>query len=104
MRHARAYAFAGFAALVTGAVAFAQTTVEPLPDNPPVETAPLDANAVAALAEARPGDPQNGATLAGACAACHGLDGNADIDPSLYPRIAGQSERYIAHQLALFKS
>ena len=104
MRHARAYAFAGFAALVVGAVAFAQSTVEPLPDNPPVETAPLDANAVASLAEANPGDPQKGATLAGACAACHGLDGNADIDPSLYPRIAGQSERYIAHQLALFKS
>ena len=104
MRHARAYAVAGIAALVVGAVAFAQTSVEPLPDNPPVETAPLDANAVAALSEARPGDPQAGATLAGACAACHGLDGNADADPSLYPRIAGNSERYIAHQLALFKS
>jgi cytochrome c553 len=104
MRHARAYAFAGFAALVAGAVAFAQSSVEPLPDNPPVETMPLDANAVAALSEARPGDAQAGASLAGACAACHGLDGNADADPSLYPRIAGQSERYVAHQLALFKS
>jgi cytochrome c553 len=58
---------------------------------------------VAELAKAKGGDPQAGATKAGACAACHGLDGNA-TDPSLYPRIAGQSERYIARQLALFKS
>jgi cytochrome c553 len=35
--------------------------------------------------------------------ACHGLDGNA-TDPALYPRLAGQSERYLARQLALFKS
>lgn len=104
MRHVRAYAFAGFAALVAGAVAFAQTTVEPLQDNPPVDAAPLDADILAAVEQARPGDPQRGATLAGACAACHGLDGNAEADPSLYPRIAGQSERYIARQLALFKS
>ncbi len=103
MRHARAYALAGFATLVVGAVAFAQTSVEPLPENPPVEAVPLDANAVAAVAEARPGDAQNGATLAGTCAACHGLDGKGTI-PEIYPNIAGQSERYIAHQLALFKS
>lgn len=103
MRHARAYALAGFATLVVGAVAFAQTTVEPLPDNAPVETTPLDANAVASLAQARPGDAQKGATLAGTCAACHGLDGKGVI-PDIYPNIGGQSERYIAHQLALFKS
>ena len=58
---------------------------------------------MAELAKTSWGDAQNGASLAGACAACHGLDGNA-TDPSLYPRIAGQSERYIAKQLALFKS
>ncbi|WP_435594086.1 c-type cytochrome [Proluteimonas luteida] len=104
MRHARVYGVAGLAVLLVGAVAFAQSTVAPLPDNPPVETEPLDANAVAALAKAAPGDPQKGAQLAGACAACHGLDGNADIDPTIYPRIAGQSERYVARQLALFKS
>ena len=103
MRHARAYALAGFATLVVGAVAFAQTTVEPLPDNPPVETTPLDANAVASLAKARPGDAQKGASLAGTCAACHGLDGKGVI-AEIYPNIGGQSERYIAHQLALFKS
>jgi cytochrome c553 len=103
MRYARAYALAGFAAFVAGAVAFAQTTVTPLPDTPLVETQPLDANAVTALAEARPGDPEAGATQAGVCAACHGLDGNG-TDPAIYPRIAGHSERYIARQLALFKS
>ncbi|NYZ61513.1 c-type cytochrome [Luteimonas deserti] len=104
MRHARAFGIAGLAALVVGAVAFAQSTIQPLPDAPPVETSDLDTNAVTELTKARPGDPQKGAQLAGACAACHGLDGNADIDPTLYPRIAGQSERYVARQLALFKS
>lgn len=104
MRHARAFGIAGLAALAVGAVAFAQSTIQPLPDAPPVETTDLDANPVAELAKARPGDPDKGAQLAGACAACHGLDGNADIDPTLYPRIAGHSERYIARQLALFKN
>jgi len=104
MRHARAFGIAGLAALVVGAVAFAQSTVLPLPDAPAVETAELDTNAVAELAKAHAGDPQKGAQLAGACAACHGLDGNAEIDPTIYPRIAGQSERYVARQLALFKS
>ncbi len=102
MRHARAYGFAGLAALAVAAAAFAQTTVTPLPDNAPVETASLDASAVAELAKAKWGDPQAGATKAGACAACHGLDGNP-TDPQ-YPRLAGQSERYVAHQLALFKN
>jgi len=103
MRHARAYGLAGLVALVAGAVAFAQSTVEPLPDNPPVEVAPLDASAIAALAKTQAGDAERGATLAGTCAACHGLDGNPP-EGLPYPRLAGQSERYVAHQLALFKS
>ncbi|HST44163.1 MAG TPA: c-type cytochrome [Luteimonas sp.] len=104
MRHARALAFAGFTAILAGAVAFAQTTVTPLAEPEPVETLPLDAiSAVADLAKAKPGDVQRGASKAGTCAACHGLDGNA-TDPTLYPRLARQSERYTAHQLALFKS
>ena len=103
MRHARVYGIAGLAVLAIAAVAFAQTTVTPLPDNAPVQTAPIDATAVSALAKARPGDAKAGATKAGTCAACHGLDGNG-TDPALYPRLAGQSERYVAHQLALFKS
>jgi cytochrome c553 len=104
MRHARAYGFAGLAVLAVAAVAaIAQPTVTPVPDAAPVEAAPLDAAAAAEMSKAKGGDPQAGATKAAACAACHGLDGNA-TDPALYPRIAGQSERYIARQLALFKS
>lgn len=102
MRHARVLGIAGLAVVAIGAVAFAQSTVTPLPDPAPVQTAPLDASAVAELAKARWGDAKAGATKAGACAACHGLDGNpADAQ---YPRLAGQSERYVARQLALFKS
>ena len=103
MRHARAFGFAGLVALVAGTVAFAQSTVAPLPDNPPVEVASLDASALTALAKSQAGDAERGATLAGTCAACHGLDGNPP-DGLPYPRIAGQSERYVAEQLALFKS
>ncbi len=103
MRHARIFGIAGAAALAAAAVAFAQTTVEPLPDEAPVEVSTLDANAVAALAQAEPGDAQRGATLAGTCTACHGLDGNPP-DGLPYPRLAGQSERYSSRQLALFKS
>ena len=102
MRHVRAYGFAGLAALAVAAAAFAQTTVTPLPDNAPVETTSLDTSATAELADTHWGDPQAGATKAGACAACHGLDGNPT--DATYPRLAGQSERYIAQQLALFKS
>ncbi len=96
MRHARVYGLVALAAVAVAAVAFAQTAVTPVPDNAPAAVAPL--------AEAAPtwGDPKAGATKAGACAACHGLDGNP-TDPQ-YPRIAGQNERFTAHQLALFKS
>jgi cytochrome c553 len=81
-----------------GAVAFAQTTVAPLPDNVPVETAPLEID----MAKTTWGNADNGQAKAAACAACHGIDGNP-ADPQ-YPRIAGQPERYTAHQLALFAS
>lgn len=102
MRHARAFGLAGIAALAAAAAAFAQTTVTPLPEADPVQTAPIESTAMADLGAAQPGDPQAGATKAAACAACHGVDGNP-ADPQ-YPRIAGQSERYVARQLALFKS
>ncbi|PJJ97476.1 cytochrome C [Lysobacteraceae bacterium NML91-0213] len=103
MRQARVYGVAGLAALVMGAVAFAQSTAVPLPEEAPVQAAPLEDNAVAELAETRWGDPQRGATLAGTCAACHGLDGNSVVR-EIYPSIAGQNEPYMARQLALFKS
>ena len=101
MSHARVLGIVGLTALAAAAVAYAQTTVTPIPETPPVESAPL--TEVATAAEATHwGDAQKGATLAGTCAACHGLDGNA-TDP-MYPNLAGQSERYIAQQLALFRS
>ena len=60
---------------------------------------------VAALEDTTPptfGDPKAGQAKAGACAACHGLDGNsADAQ---YPKLAGQHERYIWRQLHLFKT
>lgn len=61
----------------------------------------VPAPAVAA-GPAQPGDPVAGEAKAAACGACHGMDGNS-ADPQ-YPKIAGQHERYIARQLALFKS
>ena len=68
MRHARVMGLAGLAVLAVGAVAFAQTTVVPVPDNAPVETAPLDIN----LAKTTWGDAKAGQTKAAACAACPG--------------------------------
>jgi cytochrome c553 len=111
MRKSRAYAIAAIATFAVAAAAYAQQTTPPaaapaastteaLPDNAPVQTTALDA--VAELAKAHWGDAKAGATKAGACAACHGLDGNPS-DPQ-YPRLAGMPERYIATQLALFKS
>lgn len=97
MRHARVIGLV--AAAITAAataVVFAQATVTPVPDNAPVQTAPLVEK------PATWGDVKAGATKAGTCAACHGLDGNP-TDPQ-YPRLAGQSERYIAHQLQLFRT
>ena len=98
MRHARVLVLAGLAIAVVGAVAFAQTTVAPLPDNAPVQTAPLEID----LTKTSWGDATAGQAKASACAACHGADGNPS-DPQ-YPRIAGQSERYAAHQMALIAS
>ena len=97
MTPARVLGIVGVAALAVAAAAFAQTTVTPVPDNAPVETAPLSTTPETTTW----GDVQKGATLAGTCAACHGLDGNP-ADPQ-YPRLAGQSERYIAEQLALYR-
>ena len=97
MRHARVLRYVGLtAALAVGAAAFAQSTVTPVAPEAPVETKPL--------VEAKPvwGDAKKGATKAGTCAACHGLDGNP-TDPQ-YPRLAGMPERYIAHQLELIKT
>ena len=110
MRHVRAYGIAALASFVVAAAAYAQTaepatdaaTVTPLPEAAPVVAAPLDTAATEALAQAHWGDAKAGATKAGVCAACHGVDGNPS-DP-MYPRLAGMPERYVAEQLALYKS
>ncbi|KAF1694906.1 c-type cytochrome [Pseudoxanthomonas koreensis] len=123
MRHARVFALTGLALAVTAVAAYAtQTasvpapattaaaaatadpaapaTVVPVPDNAPVQTAPLEVD----LGKTHWGDAAAGEAKAAACAACHGPDGNPAEGMSMYPRIAGQSERYIAQQLALFAS
>jgi len=104
MRHARSFGLIGLVALAAAAAAFAQSVVEPLPEEEPVLVVELEQGGIfQALAETRPGDPEAGAAKAGLCAACHGVDGNP-MEGMPYPRIAGQSERFIAHELALFKS
>ncbi len=69
-------------------------------------TSALSLIAVAAfslpVAAAAKGDPAKGQTLAGACAACHGMDGNSAV--SVNPNLAGQHADYIAKQLAEFKA
>jgi cytochrome c553 len=49
------------------------------------------------------GDAEAGKTKAAACAACHGPDGNAGIDPQ-YPRLAGQYRDYLAKALHEYKA
>lgn len=55
-----------------------------------------------ASAALKPADAAAGQAKAAACGACHGATGNS-TDPQ-YPKLAGQSEQYIARQLANFKS
>lgn len=95
MRHARVLAVTAFAVPILAAVAFAQTSITPIPDNTPVKTAPLEID----FSKTQWGNVEAGQAKATACAACHGADGNASID--MYPRIAGQGERYAAQQMAL---
>ena len=96
----------GVAALLATTAAFAQApapasagaTISPLPATPPAPVVSLtDAHAMA-----KPGDAKIGQTKAAACGACHGLDGNSS--DAQYPKLAAQHERYIARQLALFKT
>ena len=68
-------------------------------------TAAAPATAAAApVVEAalKPGDATAGQAKSAVCGACHGMDGNS-ADPQ-YPKLAGQSEQYIARQLIDFKS
>ena len=71
MRLARVHGLVGLACLAVAAAAYAQSTAVAVPDNAPVQAAPLDDK------PATRGDAKAGQSKAGACAACHGLDGNA---------------------------
>ncbi|MCB1554675.1 MAG: cytochrome c4 [Xanthomonadales bacterium] len=87
-----------FAAFAASAQSDSAATATAVPETAPAEVAPL----TEAHGPATPGDAARGESKAAACAACHSVDGNS-VDPQ-YPKIAGQHERYIARQLALFKS
>lgn len=65
-------------------------------------TAPIVATAQAPTTMVKPGDASAGQTKSATCAACHGMDGNPAS--SLYPKLAGQHEGYIARQVEMFKS
>lgn len=54
------------------------------------------------VAGAQAGDAQAGKKIAGACAACHGQDGNSAA--ASFPKIAGLGEAYTLKQLKDFKS
>jgi cytochrome c553 len=85
----------------TPAPATASTAATP----PAASSAPTAAAPAAdadSMASAKPGDATAGQGKAAACGACHGVDGNSS-DPQ-YPKLAGQHEMYIAHQLHNFKS
>ena len=43
------------------------------------------------------GNPDADAKLVGACAACHGKDGNSESPAN--PKLAGQGEKYLLKQL-----
>ena len=49
------------------------------------------------------GDPEAGKLQAMVCAGCHGLDGATPVLPE-YPNLAGQNEKYLYNQLAMFQS
>lgn len=69
---------------------------------PAAASAEKAAPAAEATAQVKPGDASAGAGKSAACGACHGMDGNSS--DAQYPKLAGQSEQYIVHQLRNFKS
>lgn len=93
------FALSSGAILAQEAKAPAPAATAAKPAAAPAEEAAKPAEATAAV---KPGDATAGQGKAAACGACHGMDGNS-TDPQ-YPKLAGQSEAYIAHQLANFKS
>jgi cytochrome c553 len=47
------------------------------------------------------GDAEAGKTKSTVCAACHGADGNSTV--AIWPKLAGQSENYLRHQITAFR-
>ena len=99
----------GVATLLAAAATFAQAPTSTLATPAGATVAPVPATSAApaaaltaAHALAKPGDAKVGQTKAAACGACHGLDGNSS--DAQYPKLAAQHERYIARQLAMFKT
>ncbi|MBS0194954.1 MAG: cytochrome c4 [Proteobacteria bacterium] len=88
---------ASSAASSSPAAAPAATTTA-LPSSLPQSPVALgDAHAMGKL-----GDAKAGQAKAGACAACHAIDGNST--DAQFPKLASQQERYITRQLEMFKS
>jgi cytochrome c553 len=95
--------FLGLAGVFIATAVAAQTAPTPAEVTPAPEATAAPAVALTeAHGPATPGDSAAGADKVAACGACHGADGNS-VDPQ-YPKLAGQHERYIARQLALYKS
>lgn len=89
--------------------AFSASTALAQDAQPEVTPAPASSTMAPAVAEVpvadgpvKPGDATAGQAKAAVCGACHGMDGNSAVP--IYPNLAGQSEQYIAQQLASFKS
>ncbi|WP_395374279.1 c-type cytochrome [Marinicella sp. W31] len=49
------------------------------------------------------GDAERGKSISGTCVACHGVDGNSNVNP-VWPKLAGQHAQYMERQLKLFQS
>jgi cytochrome c553 len=85
------------------AAATASTAAKPAAaSSAPAAAAAAPAEADDHMVSAKPGDAAAGQAKAAACGACHGMDGNST--DAQYPKLAGQHEMYIAHQLHNFKS
>ncbi len=89
----------GFVLSTSAAMAQSNATKTAAPE---VSTAARPAAVATTVEAAKPGNVTAGQAKAAVCSACHGLDGNSS-DPQ-YPKLAGQSEQYIVHQLNNFKS
>ncbi|MBS0212933.1 MAG: cytochrome c4 [Proteobacteria bacterium] len=86
------------AAAASPAAASTSATTTALPSSLPQTPVALgDAHAMG-----KPGDAKAGQAKAGACAACHAIDGNST--DAQFPKLASQQERYITRQLEMFKS